>query len=782
VGRWYTDGERALDAGEPLPDPADYRTVGRSPSAQTVALALTDLTAMEWWAGPTPAHGHRIDEVAAAFMRHRYATLRRGQVGRHGTVQADIDNDLLPFFARHGVAVIERVTNELVGKLAEYLAGLEAADDVVPPPLWPQLDGVRAVTLARAEQLEGTSRSTIKRWHKRGLLPSWHVDDVDGRVRIAVGDLRGAAARPAQRSTRRPLQTSTAGNKLGVLKMILEFAAARGIPLTGDPMAGIFAVAPEDVRTPDDELPHVPLDQFRTFAVHMPVVQQLAMWLERILGVRIGEGFGPHVGDVVDLGGDRGGYIVLDRQGGKPFLIIVDGERVVADEKERLKTRKSHRVIALPRQVMVMLRVVIAVFHTDPDTGEVDMTARLIPGLQQANRSGQSAHRGALRAAVANASFNTEVYGAITPKRLRACLVSDLERLGVSGPMARRYVGHIAGDDVHARYYLLDPAAVPEAMAEWRPVTEMIERLIDDELGGTLLVPTTVRQTFGTKHPLRARQQYIDATLAAHGWFIEPRTDTGEAMLGCEHVARVLGIALTTARRQLREGTIPGGVLVRKGGREVWMCPADEVEAHRRWLSEHPTTDDLAEELGLTYHQLYALIAELDITGLQRVRGGDLRLTPGAVTRLRSEQSRRQRLAERAMPLSVVAVELGIPVLTAETLLRRGVLMLDPESSTSRERQVTRESVEAFAATRATGARPADPDEPAVPDVEARAITGLTRPGLANMVTAGVLVPVNRSRRRYITVASIERWAQNAGSDDVLRKLASWQPASCRVG
>jgi hypothetical protein len=212
------------------------------------------------------------------------------------------------------------------------------------------------------------------------------------------------------------------------------------------------------------------------------------------------------------------------------------------------------------------------------------------------------------------------------------------------------------------------------------------------------------------------------------------------------------------------------------------MCPADKVEAHRRWLSEHPTIDGLAEELGLTYHQTYALISELDITGLQRVRAGDLRLTPRAVTRLRNEQSRRQHLAERAMPLSVAAIELGIPVLTAETLLRRGVLILDPESSTSRERQITRSSVQAYAATRATNARPADTDEPAVPDAEARAITGLTRPGLANMVTAGVLVPVNRSRRRYITVASIERWAQNAGSDDVLRKLASWQPASCRVG
>ena len=62
-----------------------------------------------------------------------------------------------------------------------------------------------------------------------------------------------------------------------------------------------------------------------------------------------------------------------------------------------MKNEVSNRVIRLPRQVMDLIRVVIEAFHTDPVTGEVDLGARLIPGLRTADRSGQSAHRAAGR-------------------------------------------------------------------------------------------------------------------------------------------------------------------------------------------------------------------------------------------------------------------------------------------------------------------------------------------------------------------------------------------------
>lgn len=773
VRRWYRDGENALSQRRPLPERAAYRSTAQ-PASELPVAALAGRTPASWWAGPSQAHGHRLDQVAEAFLRHRYGRLRKGQLGRQDAVDDDLHKDLLPFFARRGVLVVELVTNELVGELAEYLSGRQAATVAPVTVRWPELDGVKEVTLGRAQALEGLSRSTIKRWHHKGLLPSWRRDQTDGQVRVALEELR-AAATPAQQGSRRPLQTTTASNKLGSLKLLLQFAAARGIELTGDPMHGISAVPPEQVRLRDSQLPHIPLREFAVVAAHLSVVHQLTMWLERLLAVRIGEGFGPHVGDVMDRGGDAGGYLVLDRQGGKAFTTLVDGVRVRTDEKEGLKNDQSHRVVALPRQVMVMVRVVIAAFHTDPVTGEVDLDARLIPGLQQANKSGQQGHRDALHRAAGRSSYNKDLYGALTPKRLRACLATDLDRLGVPGTLARRYLGHLAGDDVHAKHYLLDPASEAEAMADWRPVTEAIEELIDRELGGTVLVPTSVRPCFGKGNPLYQRQPHIEATLAACGWFLEPRTDNEEALLGCAQVADILGITESTTRRQLREATIPGGELVRREGREVWMCRPAGLDEHRQWLADHPTIDQLSDELGLTYHQLYALIGELDLPTVQRRKGGEVRLLPEAVTRARQEQDARRQAGERAMPLSVAAVELGAPVLLLENLVRRGVLSLDPEASTPRERWVTRASVLAYAATRAASPQPVRPGEPAVPDAQARAITGLTRPGLAALVRAGVLIADSRQRRQHITLASMRRWATGAGRDDVLQRLAAWQ-------
>ena len=57
VRRWYADGERALAAGQPLPDPDSYRT--NRPAPALPALALGDRTPAHWWAGPTAAFGHR---------------------------------------------------------------------------------------------------------------------------------------------------------------------------------------------------------------------------------------------------------------------------------------------------------------------------------------------------------------------------------------------------------------------------------------------------------------------------------------------------------------------------------------------------------------------------------------------------------------------------------------------------------------------------------------------------------------------------------------------------
>jgi hypothetical protein len=234
-------------------------------------------------------------------------------------VVAVIDNDLKPFLARHQVSAIEAITHELVGKLAAHLAALDAVDAPQPEP-WPELNGRTEISLTEAAALPDTSRSTVKRWHTRGLLPSWHRDQLDGQVRIRVDELRATHGRArGAAAARKGNQATTARNKLNVLKMILNFAEANGIELTGKPMQGIAAVHPEGAPPRRSKNPHAPLALFGRIAAHLPVVHQLTMWLERLLGVRISEGFGPHVGDVLDFGPELGG----DAEGG-----AVEGEPV----------------------------------------------------------------------------------------------------------------------------------------------------------------------------------------------------------------------------------------------------------------------------------------------------------------------------------------------------------------------------------------------------------------------------------------------------------------------
>jgi hypothetical protein len=129
------------------------------------------------------------------------------------------------------------------------------------------------------------------------------------------------------------------------------------------------------------------------------------------------------------------------------------------------------------------------------------------------------------------------------------------------------------------------------------------------------------------------------------------------------------------------------------------MCPAADVEAHRQWTVDNPTIEELADRLHLTYHQLYALMRELHVTGQQNVKGGDIRLTPADVTRLEGEHGRRRQLRDRTVPVNVAATQLDVPLLVVEDLLRRGHLEEIP-GFVGGPRMVCRESLARYVGRR----------------------------------------------------------------------------------
>lgn len=142
------------------------------------------------------------------------------------------------------------------------------------------------------------------------------------------------------------------------------------------------------------------LSECARIATHLHPVHQLVLWLQRVTGLRISEAFGLLVDDVIDLGDT--GLLLVRGQGGRAFRVRDDEGRVVSVHyKERTKTEAGTRVLVLPRAMLEPLRIAIEAFHTDPDTGEVDETARLVQGLRTADESGQLSFREAFVVAAA---------------------------------------------------------------------------------------------------------------------------------------------------------------------------------------------------------------------------------------------------------------------------------------------------------------------------------------------------------------------------------------------
>jgi hypothetical protein len=771
VRRWYVDGEQALAEGRPVPDPEQYKPRGLAPLVADQALPVS----AAWWVGDTAGAGHDLLAVGLAYIEQRYVVLKGAQAERRLEVTKQLRETIYPFFLRHVGGVVERIENPVVALFAAHLAGRDVTPAVIAPP-WPQLDGRRRIRRRDADRLAGISRSAITRWRRAGRLPGYESEE--GEAWIPVAELRAAyLSRQTSTETRRGLAKSTADNILGLLAAILRHAQACGITLVGNPMAGISAVEPDDaIRARRRAMPrYVPLHLAREIAAELSVVQQFTFWLERFVGVRISEAFGLLVGDVVDFGEGNGGALVLDKQGGRSFLVDRAGDTVTVSHKPGMKTEQSVRIIKIAESVMEATRLVIDAFHTDPDTGAVDLEARLIPGLQAADRGGQSAHRSALATAVQDAGIDLSRYGKITPHTQRADLITDVGTSGrLDSALQRRYFGHLAGSDEHDRAYFRDRIDITaEAMGVWDPVVKQIQERIDRELDGTLLVPTERREQFGDGNPLQRRLDFASATLAAAGWYREAQTGEGDdrrALLTPEQAAPLLGCTPGTARRWMREGRLPARLVLR-GQRQIWVMTADAIEQHNARLRETPTIAELAVELGLGYHQLYALMRELGVNGEQSIRGGEIRLREQDADGIKRELERRAQLARVSLPVALVAEQLRLPVLTIETLIRQGILHLDAAATTARRRYISTSSVEAYETARACNATTHVDDGPVLTLADVRSITGLTRPAISHLVTSRVFRAVTCSRRQAITVASVRIWAEAVNRSDVIRLL-----------
>ncbi|MDA8061017.1 MAG: hypothetical protein M0T80_01070, partial [Actinomycetota bacterium] len=272
---------------------------------------------------------------------------------------------------------------------------------------------------------------------------------------------------------------------------------------------------------------------------------------------------------------------------------------------------------------------------------------------------------------------------------------------------------------------------------------------------GTLLVPTIRRAQWGSANPLAARADHVAATLAAAGWLVDPGSDD-DPLCDAQRVAAELDIYPTTARRWMTDGTIPTVALPDATGVSRRYARLSDVWAHRDRLAGRILLPDLAEELGVAYHEAYHALRRLGLAVEQHPTTRQYHLSPEAAEALRAEHQRIQALHRRSMKLAAAARQLGVALSTASVLSRTGQLEIDPETDSSGARFVTRTSVEAYWLD---GRRASPRGGPAgVPVCEVAHFTGKSEQAIMDLVRVGVLTQIPGRRRGEITTASLRTW------------------------
>ncbi|MHB1928239.1 MAG: site-specific integrase [Acidimicrobiales bacterium] len=753
---WLAQAVSALQAGRPVPDADPFRTHRRGARNKAAPPA----------AAPAKVQPD-IASVAQAWMNAAYEDLRRGGPERAERVRRIVDGYLVPWFAPRTTTVAD-VTYFMVHDWLLHLVGREHTTKSRSAPSTPASAESAAgaageeLSLAEVARLSAMSLPTVRRRWREGQLPGAYRDP-KGHVRVPVEALDSV------RSKRRAptgLSQRYVADALWVLRRVLGFARANGLfPPGFDPTESLDAPTPDPAvartRRPTRQPRPLSLPECARVAAHLHPVHQIAFWLQRIMGLRISEAFGVLLGDVVDLGDTA--LLAAQGQGGRSFNVRDDHGVVVAvPYKQTMKTAAGSRVLVVPASMLAVIHAAVDAFHTDPDTGRVDPADRLVPGIYQPNRSGQEGYRHAFEDAVAAEGLATADLGfRVSSHLLRKSLATDLAwQEGIEDTVRRRFMGHRAGDDVFGRIYTLDHPEIA-------PLVK-VAAILDDKITSsieTLLTPTTRRVHWATTSPLAARAEHVNATLAAAGWLIDPGNPDAP-LCDAERVASELDIYPTTARRWMTDGTLPAIIAADAQGVPRRYVRLAAVWAHRDRLAQRILLPDLAERLGVRYHEAYHMVRRLGLALEQHPTSRVYEVTPDAADALRAELQRIQALHRRSMKLPAAATQLHLAASTVRLLAQRGELDIDPETDSSGLRFVTSVSVKRYWIAHHEAKRRAAQPVAAVPVAEVARFTGETPRALMDLVRAGILEQVPGRRAAQLTAASLRAWMADRDPDD----------------
>lgn len=648
--RWCADAVAALYAGEPVPVPA--------------APAL--VAAPELDEQPGDSERHFFARATTAWHRERYEQMRTAQPERASKVADILRLHINPFFTTR-IRRPDELTRDVVKQFLLCLTGSREA----------------RFTIAAAAAFAGRPERSIRRLVEHGDLAVAGTD-ATGRRLVRLGDLEAALGVPRLRVA---YAQSTVTDIFASFRQIEKFLAAEGI-IDRAVSAGLTMPRIDDAalrRPRREEVDCVPIGEVAVVASQLHIVHQLVLWLLRICGLRISEAYGIRVGDILDFGAeDRHGVIAIERQGGRSFLVYDEhGDVVRATDKDSLKTEGSVRVIVVPRSLMTLIRLVVDVFHTAPSTGRLDLDARLVPGLQNPHAGGQAGFRSALTKAIGDAAEDGAIESRFVPHDMRAALITDVSVTDVDELIRRRYVGHLPGSDVHSGYIRRH-----RDLSRFEAVADEVEHSVTSTVV-SLVIPTSKFPQLGRNHPIRPRVEDVRCQLIEAGALTETLDDGDEPLLDAAEVALELGCHESHARRLMRRGVLPADD--HTGQRRVAFS---DLEAFQ--VAKLPNLRDVADQNGVDYHRLYRLVDQLGIELERDPVTGDFAVDERAEDVLLAEVRRVDALRSRACTVADAARRLRKAHSTVRLLLRRGELVVDPETDASGARYITHESIDRY--------------------------------------------------------------------------------------
>ena len=583
----------------------------------------------------------------------------------------------------------------------------------------------------------------LERGEGRALVKDW-LRVMSGREPL---DPDSPLVRPGRTYSR-----ETVTQLLWMLREVLAHARVLGVDVP-DFLAGRSIRAMDPLGRPKRRAPLVSIAKAQRIAGGLHVIHQAVLWLLRVAGLRISEAYGLYVEDLI-IDEDGSGYLLVADLGGRSFFERgEDGAPVRVHHRKGGKTAAATRVVPLPRQLTELLTLLVEVFHTDA-VGRVDTTARLIPIIQSA-RGGQAGFRSALRKAAGESLLtDDELEAAVVAHDLRKGYATDLAWAeSISDLLARRAIGHRAGNDVFSLVYTLDP----RLKSHLTPVARVLEDEIDTA-AGSLMAPTAVRPLFASTMSGEVIER-VNARLLAAGWLIvEGATENGEPTVSVREAARILQLAESTTRRLF------GGAIPAYKSSRGWRALLKDVEAFGdrnvgRWL-----LPDLAADLGVPYHVAFQALSRLGIS--PRHDSHDERvyvLSEEEAGRLRQAVEESNDLRDRALRVHEAAALLGVAESAIRHWVASGRLELAGETDYTGATYVTRESVEVEEGRRHPAPR-------GVSAAKLCEVAGIDRAGLAGLVKVGLLV---RDRRGLLTGDSVRRWATGY-RPELLSALFDW--------